>query len=185
MSVLRLFVALWPPVAVADALAHAAAEAVRTREGRDLRATVSRRIHLTCAFLGDVAGTQVSELADHLAEVATTATAVDLTLDHAGHFGDHVLWAAPAGPVDELRFLAKRVRIATRASGLSVQGNEFRPHLTVARTREHAALAPTVERLRESLATGPVLWRADDLCLVSSVRAASATYEVLERWRLQ
>jgi 2'-5' RNA ligase len=184
MSVLRVFVALWPPVAVADALAEVTASAIRTREGRDLRPTASRRIHLTCAFLGDVSGRQVTELADHLADVAAAAVASDLTIDRAGHFGDHVVWAAPAEPADDLKALAKSVRIATRAAGLSVQGNEFRPHLTVARTRQDAALSPVVERLGESLAVQPVQWHADDLCLVSSVRGATATYDVLERWSL-
>jgi len=185
MTMLRLFVALWPPVAVADALSDAATAAVRTREGRELRPTTPHRIHLTCAFLGDVPGRQVGELADRLVDVAATATAADLVLDRAGHFGDHVLWAAPAEPLADLKALAKSVRVATRAAGLSVQGAEFRPHLTVARTREDAALSPVVERLADLLAAQPVHWRADDLCLVSSVRAATATYEVLERWSLQ
>jgi 2'-5' RNA ligase len=184
MSVLRVFVALWPPVAVADALADTAATAMRTREGRELRPTAARRIHLTCAFLGDVSGRQVGELAEHLVDVAASATAAELTLDRAGHFGDHVVWAAPADPVDELKALAKSVRIATRAAGLSVQGNEFKPHLTVARTRQDAALTPVVERFSELLAANPVRWLADELCLVSSVRAATATYDVLERWSL-
>jgi 2'-5' RNA ligase len=185
MTVLRLFVALWPPVSVADALADAAVAAIRTREGRDLRPTASHRIHLTCAFLGDVPGRQVGELADRLVDVAATSVASELTLNRAGHFGDHVVWAAPSEPVDDLKALAKNVRVATRAAGLSVQGAQFRPHLTVARTRQDAALSPVVERLAESLGAQPVHWRADDLCVVSSVRAATPTYEVLERWSLQ
>jgi RNA 2',3'-cyclic 3'-phosphodiesterase len=184
MTVLRVFVALWPPVQVAQALADAATAAIRTKEGRDLRPTAPHRIHLTCAFLGDVSGRQVGELADHLVDVAATSVASDLSLDRAGHFGDHVLWAAPAEPFDDLKALAKSVRIAIRSAGLSVQGSEFRPHLTVARTRQDAALAPLVDRFTETLSAEPIRWHADDLCLVSSVRAATATYEVLERWQL-
>jgi 2'-5' RNA ligase len=169
---------------VADALAHAAEVAVRTREGREVRPSAARRIHLTCAFLGDVAGQQVGELADQLADVATTTAPSELTIDRAGHFGDRVLWASTSEPPDDVKSLAKAVRIGIRSAGLSVQGNEFRPHLTVARTRQDTVMAPLVARLQDELSASPVTWRANDLCLVSSVRAASATYEVLERWQL-
>jgi len=185
MSVLRLFVALWPPIAVANNLAETAAEAARTREGRDLRVTAPHRIHLTCAFLGDVAGQRVPALADELADVATHATAPQLTIDRAGHFGDKVVWAAPSEPSDELRNVAKSARIAVRAAGLSVQGHEFRPHLTVARTRDEAVLTPVVDRLAATLSLTPIDWLAEELQLVSSVRGATATYEVLERWSLR
>ncbi len=181
---LRLFVALWPPDGVAESLAECAAFSLRTREGRELRQTAPHRIHLTCAFLGDVPGTRVGELADRLTALAAEVHAFELTLDHAGHFGDRVVWAAPREPVEDLRALAKSTRIAIREAGLSVQGNDFRPHVTLARTRQEAVLAPVAAALSEALAANPITWHADDLCLVSSVRSPAASYGILERWPL-
>ena len=184
MTVLRAFVALWPPADLVDELALRAAAAAKTREGRDLRLTAPHRLHLTCVFLGDVLTSHLGELADRLEVVAANATAQRLSIARAGHFGDRVLWAAPADPVDGLKSLAKAIRVATREAGLAVQGNEFVPHVTVARTREAAVLAPSAARLSESLLHDPLSWTADDLCLVSSVRGSAPAYGVLERWPL-
>jgi 2'-5' RNA ligase len=65
-----------------------------------------------------------------------------------------------------------------------VQGSDFRPHLTVGRTRGDAILTAAVDELTALLQHDPVTWFADDLCLVSSVRGPGATYDVLERWQL-
>jgi len=182
--VMRLFVALWPPADVAETLTAAAAAVAVGREGRDIRPTASHRLHLTCAFIGDASGRQAADVSDHLADVAVAHAAIDLALDEGGHFGDRVLWAGPSQPPPELASLAKATRVAIRAAGLTVQGNAFRPHVTLGRVREDAILTPVADRLTELLTADPVAWHADDYCLVSSVRAATSTYEIVERWSL-
>jgi len=182
--VLRIFVALWPTIVVGESLAAAAERSITSREAREVRATRPHRIHLTLAFLGDLDGKQVEKLADELERVAALESAQRLVLDHAGHFSDHVLWVGPREPVDGLKSLAKSTRKAVRSAGLTVQGSDFRPHITVARTRGDAILTTAVDELTALLQDDPVSWYADDMCLVSSVRGPGATYDVLERWQL-
>ena len=90
--------------------------------------------HLTFAFLGE----QDESLANRL-EVPC-GKAFEATLQGCGFFPNHrharVGWVG-AEPGEEFVALAGRIRTAVTEAGVQLDQNEFRPHLTLMRIRDH------------------------------------------------
>jgi RNA 2',3'-cyclic 3'-phosphodiesterase len=154
----RLFVAVWPPGEVVEALAALSRPEVTGLRWVD-------QWHVTLRFLGDVdedlaleTFARVELSGSVLAEVGPEATVV----------GRRVL-CLPVRGLDEL---AASVREAT--AGIGDAGPEFRGHLTLARSRgRRARLAPVLLRLE-------ALWPVHELTLVSSaLSAAGPVYQVV------
>jgi 2'-5' RNA ligase len=165
---MRLFAALLPPPAAADALA-AALEPLRSLPGaRDLRWTAPAGWHYTLAFLGEVPDDVRPGLDERLARAAHRHEPCELRTAGGGRFGNRALWTAAEGDLRELSRLADTVRAAARRAG--APGDEqhgFRPHLTLARTSKNAPvdLRPFAAALADFRGTW---WRADTLSLVAS-----------------
>jgi 2'-5' RNA ligase len=93
----------------------------------------------------------------------------------------------PGGPrgIDGVRRLAASVTAAARRSGIPVDDRPYRPHLTLARTRDGADLRPAVAALRGF--TGSP-WTADVVHLVRSRLGAgpggTAAHDVVAAWPL-
>jgi RNA 2',3'-cyclic 3'-phosphodiesterase len=179
----RLFVALTPPAAVVEELV--AATAGLRAERPELRWTPPEQWHLTLAFLGEVDDRAREDLLSRLGRAASRHAALRLSFGSAGRFGDRVLWTRVRGDVEPLRRLAAAVQAAARRARLPVETRPYRPHLTLARTREPTDLRPDVEALggfsgRE--------WVAADLHLVRSHLGAGpgrgARHEHLATWPL-
>jgi 2'-5' RNA ligase len=209
---MRAFVALVPPAGALAELEAAVAPVRAAHPG--LRWTPPAQWHLTLAFLGEVDEAVLPELTDRLARAARRHPPAPLALAGGGRFGDRVLWtrvhAAPepaaaqvpssvrespasagraprsdrAG-LDGLRRLAGSVGAAARRSGIPVDDRPYRPHLTLARTRDGADLLPAVAAL-STFAGSP--WTADALHLVRSRLGAgpggTAAHEVVVTWPL-
>jgi len=134
---LRLFVALVPP---AEVRAELAREVERRRarlpRGRWVRA---EHLHLTLAFLGEVAPADADLLAEALRERLAAVPRFRARLAAPGAFPPHgpirVVWAG-LEPVAELAALAAAVRAAVADAGLAADDKPFRAHLTLARCPE-------------------------------------------------
>jgi RNA 2',3'-cyclic 3'-phosphodiesterase len=180
---MRLFVAVTPPQEVVDELWTATAGPRSARP--DLRWTRPEHWHLTLAFLGEVNDRARLDLAARLARAAARHPPLQLALYGAGRFGDRVLWTRVTGDVQPLQRLAATVRAAARRARLTIEDRPYRPHLTLARAREHADLKPVVAALAGFAGRG---WTADELHLVRSHLGAgpdrTPRHEVLESWPL-
>jgi RNA 2',3'-cyclic 3'-phosphodiesterase len=90
--------------------------------------------HVTFAFLGE----QDESLADRL-EILY-GKPFEATLRGCGFFPNHrharVGWVG-VEPGEEFVTLAERIRSAVSVAGVEVDQNEFRPHLTLMRIRDH------------------------------------------------
>ncbi|MGH8971301.1 MAG: RNA 2',3'-cyclic phosphodiesterase [Actinomycetes bacterium] len=168
---MRLFLALDPP---REAVDHVVAALGPLREAHpSLRWVDADRWHLTLAFYGEVPDDRVDRLRRRIGRQVGAQPALDLSFAGAGRFGHRVLWVGVGGPgVDALRRLGRRV---------SVEDKPYRPHLTVARVRERADLAPVVEGLRGY--EGPP-WRAGAVHLVRSFLGPRPRYEDVGSWPL-
>jgi 2'-5' RNA ligase len=179
----RLFVALTPPAAVVEELV-AATGGVRV-EHPELRWTPPEQWHLTLAFLGEVGDREREDLVPRLRRAASRHPPLRLSFASAGRFGDRVLWTRVRGDVDPLRRLAASVQAAARRARLAVETRPYRPHLTLARTREATDLRPVVDAL---VAFSGREWDAADLHLVRSHLGAGpgggARHEPIEGWPL-
>lgn len=132
-----MFVAIRPPEA---ALEHLDDFLDVRREAAPFRWTLIEQVHLTLAFLGRVPEGSVEELVERLGRAAAKRRGFVTRIHGGGAFPGparaRVLWAGLdlAEPErEELRRLSVGARSAAVKSGIEVDGQRFRPHLTVAR----------------------------------------------------
>ena len=166
----RLFFALWPDSDAARSLASLSESLAARIEGKPVPRD---RIHLTLAFLGELA----SERADEAMRAAesTRSSAFELVLDQIGSFrAARVAWAgcdhAPAG----LKTLQTRLAQALRSRDFTLEERPFAAHVTLARK---------ISRSLEREPIPPILWQAREYTLVRS-EPGTGRYAVLETWRL-
>lgn len=158
----RLFVAVWPPDDVLDAI-----EALPRPEAPGVRWTSRAQWHVTLRFLGD------ADL-----DVASTALAtvehppVEVTLGpQASRLGRSVVCLPAAG----LDALAAAVAAATAGIGKPPDPRPFAGHLTLARLRHRAACGVAGAPFHAS-------FTATELTLVRShLEPTAARYEIVTR----
>jgi 2'-5' RNA ligase len=174
---LRLFFALWPGDAQGSALAAAAAPAVAQVAGRPVP---PGSLHVTLAFLGPVAGTQLAPIIEIGGQGPWPAVELD--------FGPVEYWKKPkvlvalasAVPEPVLR-MVERLWDRLEPLGFTREARPWRPHLTLVRHVRQPppgglALAPV-----ETTADGPA-WR---LALVESVAGPDGPrYRLVADWPL-
>lgn len=164
---MRLFAAVLPPEDVTAALAAEVA-ALRRLPGADgLRWTGRPGWHLTLAFYGEVDDDLVPDLSARLERAAHRTAPFELALRGGGQFGHgRALWAGAEGDVATLRLLADRAESAGRKAGVEMgEHRRYKPHLTVARSREAFDARPYVETLDGFTSR---TWTVTDLALVRS-----------------
>ena len=166
----RLFFALWPDEDAALALAELSKSLATRAEGRPVP---PEKIHLTLAFLGEVAPVR----AEAARRAAATARwrAFELVLDQVGSFRSaKVAWAGCAHAPAGLATLQGGLAEALRARDFVLEERPFAPHLTLVRK---AAKAMT----RAPIA--PIVWKAREFTLVRS-ETGTGRYVVTDTWPL-
>lgn len=166
---MRMFVALVPPQ---QAVEHLDAFLEPRRSAAAFRWAGVEQLHVTLAFLAEVEERRLEDLVERLGRAAARRSAFDTAITGGGAFPNvgraRVLWAGLA--LDEhgrteLDRLATGCRAAANRAGVPVDGQRFRPHLTIARIA-HPTEATSWVRLLDGYA-GPA-WRADRVELVAS-----------------
>jgi 2'-5' RNA ligase len=128
-------------------------------------------LHLTVKFLGEVDPSRLEEIGGALEAATARTPRLPLVLREIGAFPHwrrpRVLWAGlEADPAIEL--LVHRVESGCAALGFAIEGRPFRPHVTLGRLREGAALPPdAAPRLEAAPVAGEGL--ADSVVLYRSV----------------
>ena len=134
-------------------------------------------LHLTLAFLGNVAVDQIEVLCATAAGVR--AEAFLLTLDHFGsRRRQGLVWATCAAAPPPLLALVQALRRGLSAVGFPLETGAFVPHVTLLRkavNSELIALPPLP----------PLTWPVADFVLVQSqLGNAGASYRIIARWPL-
>jgi RNA 2',3'-cyclic 3'-phosphodiesterase len=185
----RMFVAVVPPEEVLDDL-DAFLEPRREHGG--FRWTLAEQLHVTLAFSESVPDRALDPLVEGLHVAAARRRSFTARVAGGGAFPDvargKVLWAGLELDADaraELDRLAAGARAAAGRAGVPVDGQRFRPHLTLARLGRPQELTRWV-RLLDTYA-GPT-WTVDRLVLVESHLGEGPRrrprYEVVEEVRL-
>jgi 2'-5' RNA ligase len=126
---MRCFIAAWPSDETRLALYRLIASLTgRVPEGRVMQA---RNLHLTLAFIGELAPDRARDLADNCSGLA--GDPCDWTIDTLGSFARaRVAWAG--GPVnDQLAACAARARACLDELGIPFDRKAFVPHVTLFR----------------------------------------------------
>ena len=170
----RVFFALWPDAEAKPALSALAAAVARARGGRPTRAD---QLHLTMAFIGEVAPAAMPLLCAAGVEAAAAAAPFALTLDRSGGAArDGVAWLETTSPPAALMTLHEALAGALRRAGFATEARAFRPHLTLARRCTRPA-GPD-----EAASTS---WAVASLALVASTPAPGGSrYETIAEWPL-
>lgn len=175
----RLFFALWPDDELAGALADVAVAAARRLGGRPTRRDT---VHLTLAFLGDVAATETAALI--AAAQRVRALPFQLNIDRLGYWRhNRLLWAGCA-PCAALAELAGSLHRLLSEVGYSPAESEraFAPHLTLVRKLPSAILPPA---LAEFSSVAMPVWRCTRFVLVASrMSAAGPSYTTIAEFPL-
>jgi 2'-5' RNA ligase len=167
--VARLFVAVWPPDEVLDALAS-----LDRPELAGLRWTTRDQWHVTLRFLGRVEDVEQAVDALSRMEAASTTARAGPTV---GRFGQRVLHV----PVTGLDQVAGVVIAATADVGEPPEDRPFAGHLTLARVARGARV--DLRRLAGQPVEGR--WPVTEVCLVEShLSPKGARYEVVSRFPL-
>lgn len=167
---MRLFFALWPPRATAEALAGWAAEVQKQSGGR---VTATENIHLTLAFLGD-ADPGLAGLAAKQANGRRHA----LPIEAAKYVRrNEMVWVAPAAMPAPLTELVASLHGALRAASFRLEERPFAAHVTLIRNA----------RMPQSLPPLPAVeWPVDEFLLVRSrTSSKGSTYEPVDRFPLR
>jgi len=189
---MRLFVAIEIPQAVKDQI-DCWWENTQTHLDADLWRVVSPHLwHLTLAFYGDVAGHEVDDLSEELAECARQHRPIPLSL------GDYGLFPKPAKPrlfwlgvqednsEHQLKSLARCCRRAghTIIANRTAKESAFKAHITLARSRTNRQ-AVDMQRLMMITDMPEINWRAESIHLYHSVlKAEGPQYRRLESFEL-
>lgn len=186
---MRMFVAVRPPEEVVEDLD----EFLSVRRGSGpFRWTLADQIHLTLAFLAEVPDHRLDVVFERLAHAARRRTTFGTAIAGGGAFPDpargRVLYVGldlEAEAARELDRLATGCRAAATTSGLVVDGQRFRPHLTVARSGRPVKLSGWV-RLLDAY-RGPA-WSVQEIVLIGSHLGEGSgrrpRHEVIERFGL-
>ena len=169
-----MFFALWPDAEAKPALSALAAAVARARGGRPTRAD---QLHLTMAFVGEVAPAAMPLLRGAGVEAAAAAAPFALTLDRSGGAArDGVAWLEATAPPAALIALHEALARALRAAGFATEARAFRPHLTLARRCTRPA---------DPDDAASTSWAVESLALVTSTPAPGGSrYETIAVWPL-
>lgn len=164
---MRLFVAITPPEPVIEHLEDFLD--VRREAGPELRWSPPPQWHLTLAFCADFPEHRIDELDERLARAATRRHSLEARLTGGGAFPDvgraRVLWLGLDADRVEIDRMATGARAAVSKAGGQVDGQRFRPHLTLARMA-HPLDASRWVRLLDGY-TGPA-WAVGNVELIAS-----------------
>lgn len=167
---MRLFVAVWPPPSIVDAIA-----ALERPPVDRLRWTVPDQWHVTLRFLGDVQDDEVTgvvEALDHVDPTPTTAVMGPET----GRFGNRILHVPVAG----LDAVAAEVVSATAPFGQPPDDRPFHGHLTLARVGRGKGRGPDLRPFVGRRLEGE--WPVGGLTLVRSrLGSHGSRYEVVHQ----
>lgn len=133
-------------------------------------------LHLTVAFIGDVARSRLPDLQELAGQV--DAPCVDLTLDVLGEWErKHIVWAGPSTTPDALLQLVEALGGRLKSAGFDLEARSFVPHVTLLR---NARCTDQRTPLEASLR-----WHCDGFVLVeSTLGPAGSRYEILAQQAL-
>lgn len=176
----RVFVAIWPPDDQAEALTVITQDCAERLGGKPTR---RETIHLTLAFLGELASERLPRLIELLGQLKVKP--FDLHFDRLACWShNRLLWAGCSDIPKPLQTLVAGLNRELLGNGFIVaRPNEvFVPHLTLVRKLPHRNLPEMTGKLPE---ISGVSWQCRHFVLVeSTLSPAGSSYRELAAFRI-
>jgi 2'-5' RNA ligase len=144
-------------------------------------------LHLTLKFLGEVDNTEVPAVCDLLRQVSEPFGPFELVFSGTGGFPDverpRVLWAGVQEKSGSLCQMVAEMESALAKLGFKPEPRDYRPHLTLGRTRggSRRASADVVARVQAESEVRLGTCMADQLQLIASfLDKRGPTYQVMD-----
>jgi len=178
----RLFVAIFPPLEVREALHRIPARSI---DRKKVRLTEPENVHITLKFLGEVDENRLAEIREALAGVCERHGPFRAATSGLGAFPSarraRILWAGIGEGSEELSALAADVEEVMERRGFEREPRSFTPHLTLGRARKRPFVLTPGDAPPESPG-----FRVERVQLVRSVlRREGAAYATLEDYALK
>lgn len=169
----RVFFALWPEAGAVQRLHDLAGTAHASCDGRRMRRDT---LHLTLAFIGDVARERLADLI--AAGDRVHAAAFTLTLDRiAAWRHNRIVWAGAKAAPDALSDLFGQLTAAVAEAGFPLEPRKFAPHVTLLRNARTDLPGGEIDP--------PIEWHVGRFVLVESDRREDGShYRPLAGWTL-
>jgi RNA 2',3'-cyclic 3'-phosphodiesterase len=169
----RLFFALWPPAATVAALAAWTAQVQKATGGRVTR---PESIHLTLAFLGEVADDRVGDAVK--AARSVRGERHTLPIERAKVWAhNNIAWVGPERTPPGLESLVRSLHESLRTHGFTIESRPFAAHITLIRKARKAPRLPPPPAVH---------WPVDEFTLVRSrLSPGGSGYEIADRFRLE
>jgi 2'-5' RNA ligase len=167
---LRLFFGLWPDPLVRECIATELAELVDGLDGRQLPPA---NYHVTMAFLGEVAITDLAEI--QAAAQRVRVVPFELQLTHTGYWPNtQIAWLGADGCPPELSGMVNALTTELIAIGIQPQTEPYEPHVSLARRASGCA---------QIRLAAPISWQVDGFALLrSEISAEGSVYTQLEQY---
>ena len=169
---MRLFYALWPDATVQATLGQWARACHGICGGRRV---ATEKLHVTVAFLGEVADDRYATLIDSAASIG--AAGFELVFDRVAQWRhSRIVYAAPGVVPAALATLACDLSERLSAAGLRTEERPFAPHVTLVRD---------ARRPPSGVEFASVVWRVRALSLVETIlQDGKPAYRLRESWTL-
>lgn len=144
MSLVRAFIAIEIPKNLQENIQVQTAGLREKIDSTLVKWVVSKNIHLTLKFLGDVPQTNLSFIKQMLMQTASLCQPFDIQLTQLGSFPNsrrpRVFWVGVQAP-GALEVLHREVESASARMGYTPEPSRFSPHLTLGRVRPNLSPA--------------------------------------------
>ena len=183
----RVFAALELPPETQAQLGEVQASLQALLPAGSVRWVRPEAMHLTLKFYGDVPVEDLTALEAGLAEAASHASPMRLSVAGLGVFPNprrpQVIWAGLAGELEALQALQQAVEAMSAGLGFAPEARAYKPHLTLARVSGSLRPADQMRLLEQLEARREDVFgrfQAGTLCLVrSDLRPNGSVYTVL------
>ncbi len=143
---------------------------------RDVRWVAPENLHLTLKFLGDTPTSNIPDLIEGIALVASKALPFKVVLEAVGCFPNRrkpcVIWLGIHDNSKQLGALQAAIEAMAQVQGFAADKKPFHPHLTVGRVKGHiqsaAALAEIGNAIGQAKAGDSSEWPCTDILLMAS-----------------
>src|SRR5918997_177256 len=133
---MRIFVAIFPPQRVGQALSRAARDLPTSK---DFRLINPEKLHVTLKFLGDVAEGTLGPVKQALESLSERHEPFEVRISGFGAFPSErkarIIWAGVGEGSESLRAVAQSVEDLLQPAGFAREQRPYVPHLTLGRAR--------------------------------------------------